>query len=84
MGSSSTAGSQNAIFVQADASIMYLGLNCTHCVGPGWSPFSEHTLKPFSAFQTCTRPSVLPENTNCESGEKDASIGMPLLLRWPA
>lgn len=26
---------------------------------------------------------MLPEKMNCESGLKDASIGMPLLLRWP-
>lgn len=32
---SSTVGNQNAIFVQADANIMYFGLNWTHCTGPG-------------------------------------------------
>lgn len=76
-------GSQNAIFVQAEASIMYLGLNWTHWTGPGWSAFNTQILYPESAFHTCTRPSVLPENMYWESGEKLASMGMPLLFRWP-
>ena len=38
------------MFVQAVASIMYLGLNWTHCTGPGWSALNIATLLPvFSA-----------------------------------
>lgn len=33
------------MLVQAEASIMYLGLNCTHCTGPVWSALKTHTLK---------------------------------------
>lgn len=80
---SSRAGNQNAIFVHAEASIMYFGLNWTHWTGPGWSAFNTQTLYPVSAFQTCTLPSVEPLNMNWESGLKDASIGMPLLFRCP-
>lgn len=80
---SSIVGNQNAMLVQADANIMYLGLNWTHWTGPGWSAFKTHTLYPVSAFHTCTLPSVDPLKINCESGLNDASIGIPLLLRWP-
>ena len=62
--SSSTLGSQKAMFLHDEAIIMYLGLNCTHCTGPVWSPLSTQTLVPFSAFQMWTRPSVEPEITN--------------------
>lgn len=41
---SSTDGNQNAILVQAEANIMYFGLNCTHWTGPGWSALRTHTL----------------------------------------
>ena len=30
--------------VQADAIIIKLGLNCTHCTGPTCPPFNTHTL----------------------------------------
>ena len=49
--SSSTLGSQKAMFWQAEAIIMYLGLNWTQRTGSLWSPFSTHTFVPFSAFQ---------------------------------
>jgi len=62
--SSSTLGSQKAMFLHDEAIIMYLGLNCTHCTGPVWSPLRTQTLVPFSAFQMWTRPSVEPEITN--------------------
>ena len=81
--SSSILGSQKAIFLQADAIIMYLGLNCTQRTGSVWSPFKTQTFVPFSAFQIWTLPSVDPEITNCESGEKDASRGIFLLFKWP-
>jgi hypothetical protein len=71
------------MFLQAEAISMYLGLNWTHCTGPEWSPLRRHTLVPVSAFQMCTRPSVEPEMTNCESGEKLASSGINFELRWP-
>ena len=32
----------------------------------------------------CTRPSVDPEKTNFESGEKQPSTAIPLLFKWPA
>ena len=70
-------GSQKAMFLQAEAIIMYLGLNWTHLTGSVWSPLRTQTLVPFSAFQMCTRPSVEPEMTNCESGENEASSGIP-------
>ena len=71
------------MFLQAEAISMYFGLNCTHWTGPVWSPFSTQTLVPFSAFQMWILPSVEPEMTNCESGEKEASSGRLLELRWP-
>lgn len=80
---SSNAGNQNAILVQADANIIYFGLNCTHWTGPGWSAFKTQTLYPVSAFQTCTLPSVDPLKMNCESGLNEASIGIPLLFKCP-
>lgn len=80
---SSMVGNQNDMLVQADASIMYLGLNCTHCTGPAWSPLRTTTLCPVSAFHTWILPSVEPLKMYCESGLKDASIGMPLLFKWP-
>lgn len=46
-------------------------------------PQNFRTFVPFSAFQMWTLPSVEPEMTNCESGEKDASRGMFLELMWP-
>lgn len=39
---------------------MYLGLNCRHCMGPGWSAFMTATLTPVSVFQQWIRPSVDP------------------------
>ena len=30
---------------QAEASIMYFGLNWTHCTGPVWSAFNTDTYK---------------------------------------
>ena len=50
--------------VQADAIIIKLGLNCTHCTGPTCPPFNPHTLYPESASHTWTRPSVEPDRTN--------------------
>ena len=44
---------------------------------------SNFTLYPVSAFQTCILPSVEPLKTNCESGLKEASNGMPLLFNCP-
>ena len=41
--SSSTLGNQNAMFLQAEAIIMYLGLNWTHRTGSVWSPFRTQT-----------------------------------------
>ena len=70
--------------VQAEAIIMKLGLNCTHCTGPTCPPLSTQTLYPLPASHTCIRPSVEPLYTNLESGEKQPSTGIPLLLRWPA
>jgi len=81
--SSSTEGSQKDMELQADAIIMYLGLNWTHCTGPLWSPLRTQTFGPFSLFQMWMRPSLEPEITNWESGEKDASRGSCLELRWP-
>ena len=81
--SSSTLGSQKAMFLHDEAIIMYLGLNCTHCTGPVWSPLSTQTLVPFSAFQMWTRPSVEPEITNWLSGENEASNGICLEFMWP-
>ena len=69
---------------QAEAIIMKLGLNCTHWTGPMWPPFKTQTLYPLSASHTWILPSVDPENTSLESGEKHPSTGIPLLLRWPA
>lgn len=80
---SSIVGNQNDMLVQAEASIMYLGLNWTHCTGPAWSPLSTTTLCPVSAFHTWILPSVEPLNMYWESGLNDASIGMPLLFKWP-
>ena len=48
------------MLLQAVASIMYLGLNCVHCMGPVWSPFSTTIFTPVSVFQQCTLPSVDP------------------------
>lgn len=48
---SSMYGNQKAMLEQAEASIMYLGLNCRHCIGPGWSAFMTATLTPVSVFQ---------------------------------
>ena len=45
---------------QAEASIMYLGLNWRHWIGPGWSAFMTATLTPVSVFQQWIRPSVDP------------------------
>ena len=39
---------------------------------------------PESASQMWIRPSVDPENTNFESGEKQPSTAIPLLFKWPA
>ena len=49
------------IFVQAVASIISLGLNWTHCTGPGWSQLNTATLTPVSVFQQFIFPSVEPE-----------------------
>lgn len=68
---------------QAEASIMYLGLNCRHCMGPGWSAFMTATLTPVSVFQQWIRPSVDPQNANLESGLNEASRGIPLLFWKP-
>ena len=54
----------HTIFVHAEANIMYLGLNCTHCTGPVWSAFNTQTLNPVSAFQTWILPSVEPTRKN--------------------
>ena len=43
--SSSTLGNQNAMFLQAEAIIMYLGLNWTQRTGSVWSPLRTHTWK---------------------------------------
>jgi len=81
--SSSTLGSQKAMFLHVDAIIMYLGLNWTHPTGPVWSPLSTQTFVPFSAFQIWILPSVDPEITNWLSGLKEASNGIDFVLRWP-
>jgi len=81
--SSSIFGSQKDIEEQADAIIMYFGLNRTHCTALLWSPLRTHTFCPFSAFQIWIRPSVEPLITNCESGEKEASRGKFFEFRWP-
>ncbi len=81
--SSSTLGSQKAMFLQDEDIIIYFGLNWTHWTGPVWSPLKTQTLVPFSAFQMWTRPSVEPEMTNWLSGENDASRGIFLEFRWP-
>ena len=81
--SSSTLGSQKAMFLQVDAIIMYFGLNWTHPTGPVWSPLRTQTLVPFSAFQIWILPSVDPEITNWLSGLKEASNGIDFVLRWP-
>ena len=59
-------------------------LTWTHCTGPVWSPLRTHTFWPFSLFQMWILPSLEPEMTNCESGEKEASRGSCLEFRWPA
>jgi len=51
---------QRTMWVQALAIIIYLGLNCIHCIGAVWSLVSTHTLDPVSVFQMCTLPSVEP------------------------
>lgn len=48
------------IFVQEVANIIYLGSNCTHWTGPGWSQFNTATLQPVSVFQQWILPSVEP------------------------
>lgn len=50
------------MFEQAVASIIYFGLNWTHCTGPVCSPLSITTLLPVSAFQQWTLPSDDPVN----------------------
>ena len=57
-------GSHMLRCVQAEAIIIKLGLNWTHCTGPTCPPFNTHTLYPESASQTWTRPSVEPDITN--------------------
>ena len=47
---------------KAVASIIYFGLNCTHCTGPMWSAFRKATLDPVSVFHAWIRPSVEPSN----------------------
>jgi len=81
--SSSIFGSQKDMEEQADAIIMYFGLNRTHWTALLWSPLRTQTFCPFSAFQMWIRPSVEPLITNCESGEKEASRGRFFELRWP-
>ena len=71
------------ILVQDVDSIIYLGLKPTHCTGPGWSQLIVATLAPLSVFQQCTRPSVDPLNTNCESGLNDTSKGIPFVFVCP-
>uniref|UniRef100_A0A0K8RC27 Putative microtubule severing n=1 Tax=Ixodes ricinus TaxID=34613 RepID=A0A0K8RC27_IXORI len=64
---SSTLGSQKAMLVQADTSIMYLELNCTQWTGPVWSQLSTAVRRPptpSAVLHTCTRPSVDPLKTN--------------------
>ena len=43
--SSSTLGSQKAMFLHAEAIIMYFGLNWTHRTGSLWSPFKTQIWK---------------------------------------
>jgi len=81
--SSSIFGSQKDMEEQADAIIMYFGLNRTHWTALLWSPLRTQTFCPFSAFQMWIRPSVEPLITNWESGEKEASRGRFFELRWP-
>jgi hypothetical protein len=47
------------------ASIISLGLNWTHCTGPGWSQLNTATLTPVSVFQQFIFPSVEPEKYSC-------------------
>ena len=48
------------MLVQALANIMYLGLNATHWIGPGWLPSNTVSFCPLSDPQTWTRPSWEP------------------------
>ena len=52
------------ILLHAVASIMYLGLNCTHCTGPVWSPARTASFKPVSVFQQWILLSVEPTTHN--------------------
>lgn len=50
------------MLVQAEANIMYLGLNPIHWIGPGWFPSSTVSFWPLSEPHTWTRPSCEPVN----------------------
>ena len=61
------------MLVQADASIMNLGLNPTHWIGPGWLPSKTVSFWPLSEPHTWTRPSWDPVN----SREEKCDITLP-------
>ena len=58
------------MLVQADASIMNLGLNPTHWIGPGWLPSNTVSFWPLSEPHTWTRPSWDPVNRHNREAEK--------------
>jgi len=77
----SSAGTQNPSLVQALATIIFVGLNCTQRTGPV-CPAQVPTSTPDKVSHNRTVPSSLPEATKFASGENDASSADPVLFTW--